>query len=288
MSRARAPNRQRGAALLIALLVVALAAMVAGGVVERSQRDVARTASVIDAERAWQYAAGAEGLARAWVRRLREGGPVEPAPGAWTEPFPVPGGTVSARMLDESGKFNLNGLASPDPAEAARAHRGLARLLAAVNVDASLADRVAGLVGRGEARRVRLAHLSELDRLPGFDAELRRRLTPVLAVLPDPTARVNVDRSTPAVLAAVLDGLSLEAARALLARGPFDSMQRLLDQPELAVIDPEIARARLATESRWFMVHARVVLHGRVYDFFRLVGPATSRYDSRYVSRAIP
>ena len=71
----RAPGgfaRQRGAALLIALLAVALAVLLATELVERSQRDVARTTAVVDAERAWQFAEGVEGLARDWIRRQRQ------------------------------------------------------------------------------------------------------------------------------------------------------------------------------------------------------------------------
>ncbi len=293
MKRWRPPTRhpvarQRGAALLIALLAVALAAVLAGELIERSQRDIARTTAVVDAERAWQYAEGAEGLALAWIRRVREGGPVEPAAGEWTEAFPVPGGSVRARMIDESGKFNLNALASRDPARRLEARRTLAELLQRLGLEVELLDRVVALYAPGGGQPAMLAHLSELNRLPGFSVSAGTGLAPLIAVLPEPESRVNINRARPEVIAALVDGLSADAARSLVARAPFESLAQVLAQPELAAVDPDRVRRHLVTESRWFLVHAQVALNGRIHEFFRRVGPSANRYDARYVSRGTP
>lgn len=289
MSRFEASiGRQRGAALLIALLAVALAALLAAELVEQSQRDLARTAAVIDGERAWQYAAGADGLARAWIRRLRSGGPVEPGSGQWTQPFPVPGGSVRARMIDQSGKFNLNALANADPALAFDARRSLAELLVSLDLEPAWLERIVGLYPSVEGSPARLAHLSELNRLPDFSGTIAERLVPLISVLPEPASRININLAAPEVLAAVVDGMSPEAARALSARAPFDTLDQVLAQPEAAAVDPVRVRERLSTESRWFLVHAEVVLNGRVHDFFRRVGPSANGYDARYVSRGTP
>lgn len=283
-----APRVQRGAALLIALLAVALAAMLAGALVERSQRDVARTAAVVNAERAWQYAEGAEGLARAWMRRQREGGPVDPAPGEWTQAFPVPGGSLRARMLDRSGRFNLNALASRDPARAQWARVALDRLATILSLEPGLAERIAGLYVAPGSSPLELGHLSELNRVPGFSASVRERIEPLVTVLPEPDAPIDLNRAPAEVLAATIDGLSPEAARTLRARGPFETLAQALAQPEMAAVDPTAVRAAFDVRSRWYLVHAQVVLDGRVHDFFRLVGDSGSRYDARYVSRGTP
>lgn len=285
----RAPAPQRGAALLIALLAVALAALMATGLLERGQRDVARTAAVFNGERAWQYAEGMEALARDWIRRRNEAGiPTDLLDGRWSEPFPVPGGSVRGRVLDFGGRFNLNALAHPDPAEAVRAKGALSALLSSLGMAPELADRAASMYRAGpDGVRVPLAHASELARMPGFDPETLARLEPYLVVLPDPDSRININRAEPEVLAAVVDGLSLEAARALAARGPFETLDDALAQPELSAIRTASARDRLAVDSAWFLVHAQVVLDADVRDSFRLVGVAGSRYDARYVSHGI-
>ena len=281
-------RRQRGAALLIALLAVALAAALAAGIVERGQYDVARTTAMADAERGWQYAAGTEALARAWIRRSRAPGGSALAAGEWSDPLPVPGGSVQARVIDLGGRFNVNALAHPDPARADAARRALAALLRSLNQDTDLAGEIAALLRPGpDGVRPRLAHLSELARLEHFGPGVEAAVAPRLAVFPDPGARINVNRTTPEVLAALVEGLSRESARAVLARAPFESLDELLAQPELRVVATEAVRQWFAVDSEWFLAHTRVLLDGRLREYFRLVGAAANRYDSRYVSQGI-
>ena len=282
--------RQRGAALLIALLAVALAVLLATELVERTQRDVARTTAVVDAERAWQFAEGIEGLARDWIRRQRQADPIARLPdGQWSEPFMVPGGSLRGRMFALDGRFNLNALASGDPARAADARRTLLGLLALLNADPALGESILAMYGADAASPVAArVHLSELNRLEQFTPPVRRRLEPYLAMLPDADVRINVNRALPEVLAAAIEGLSIEAARSLLARAPFDSLDEVVAQPEFAVLDSASIRRRLAVESEWFLVHAQVVLDGVVRDYFRLVGASGNRYDFRYLSQGVP
>lgn len=282
--------RQRGAALLIALLAVALAALLAVELVERSQRDIARTTAVVDAERAWQYAEGMEGLARDWIRRQREAGVRAGMPdGQWSEPFPVPGGSVRGRMFARDGRFNLNALASRNPAVAMDARRALGRLLDMVDAGPDLADGILGLYRPGaEGPPVMLAHISELNRLERFTPQVRERLLPHLSVLPDPEARLDINRTSPEVLAAMIEGLSRDSARTLLARAPFETLDEVTAQPEFASLDKVAARRRLAVRGEWYLVQARVTLDGVVRDYFRLVGASGSRYDFRYLSQGVP
>lgn len=282
--------RQRGAALLIALLAVALAVLLASELVERSQRDVARTNAVVDAERAWQFAEGVEGLARDWIRRERQAGARARLPdGEWSQPFMVPGGSLRGRMFARDGRFNLNALAGRDPVRAADARRTLVRLLALLDVDPVLGENIVETYGSGAGSPAAIrVHLSEFNRLERFTPTVRRRLEPYLALLPDADARINVNRTLPEVLAAAVEGLSIESARSLLARAPFESLDDVVAQPEFAALDPVAIRGRLSVESEWFLVQARVVLDGVVRDYFRLVGASGSRYDFRYLSQGVP
>jgi general secretion pathway protein K len=282
-----APSRQRGAALLIALLVVALAATMATALVERGQADLARAQAIADSERAWQYASGLEALARDWIRRQREAGAPEAlVEGQWSEPLPVPGGTVRARVVDLGGRFNLNALADPDPVRALAARRSLEALLRSLNLPPELAVDIGRLFAPGpDGVRPRLAHPSELDRLERVDARTRARLAPFIAVVPDPAAPINVNRAPAEVLAAVIDGLSPQSARAVVSRAPFDNLQAVLAQPELRAVGAGASRERLAVHSDWFIADALVRLDGIERRYARLVGLPGNRYDARYVSQ---
>ncbi len=276
-------------ALLIALLAVALAVLLATELVERSQRDVARTTAVVDAERAWQFAEGMEGLARDWIRRQRQAGSQLRLPdGRWSEPFMVPGGSVRGRMFALDGRFNLNALASRDPASAAGARRTLFGLLGLLDVDLELGERIVAMYGDAATPAMLRVHLTELNRLEPFTPGIRRRLEPFLALLPDPEARININRALPEVLAAAIEGLSIESARSVVARAPFEALDDVISQPEFAALNSATLQRRLAVESEWFMVQAQVSLDGVLRDYFRLVGASGNRYDFRYLSQGVP
>ena len=137
-------SRQRGGALLIALLAVALATVIALSLIERGQRAMARTEALLATERAWQYAQGMEALASETLRRA-QAGEIDPTvlDGTWTEPFDVPGGHIQGRLLDQQARFNVNALAHPDTAHAATARDAFARLLDRLGLNAAIAEELA-------------------------------------------------------------------------------------------------------------------------------------------------
>lgn len=307
----RPERTQRGSALLIAVIAVALATILAVGLIERAQRDLARTEAFLAGERAWQYALGMEILVeRLLARALAEG--LDPATlsGSWTEPFEVPGGFVQGRLLDQQGRFNLNALASPDRVVAAGAERSLARLLDQLALPRSVAPELAEWLAGPEAGSARhgragegwyaaqtppyrsaglpLAHVSELRWLRSVDAEVYQRLEPHVTALPESRLSVNVNHTTPEVLGSLIEGLEIEQARRVLAEGPFTDTAQLAAHPLMAGrLTPE-EQAYLGVTSRWFMAQARVVLDGIERDYHRLIQQGGSGYDFRYLSQGLP
>ena len=63
------PDEQRGVALLIALVVVAIAAMLSTGMIWQRELDIRRTANITQGDQAMQYALGAEAWAEQILRR---------------------------------------------------------------------------------------------------------------------------------------------------------------------------------------------------------------------------
>ncbi len=98
-------HRQRGIALLIALLTVALAAVLIAGLLDRGELALARTRNALRGEQAEAYAQGLEAYAaRVLIKDAPDAGDSNTDP--CSMPLPrqtVPGGGLSASMHDLNG-----------------------------------------------------------------------------------------------------------------------------------------------------------------------------------------
>lgn len=110
---------QRGAALVIALLVFALAAALMVGVQRDFTLQLQRSTNTFFAEQGWSFLLGAESLAELVLRQDsdedgRSEAPVDSLLEVWAQPqapFPLDGiGFLSGDLSDLQGRFNLNGL----------------------------------------------------------------------------------------------------------------------------------------------------------------------------------
>jgi general secretion pathway protein K len=117
------PRRQRGIALIIAMILVVLATILASKLTFDGFLEQRRTVGVLAAEQALQFGFGAEALAAdVLVQDAQTGGPTTMA-GPWAQPTPPlpispqndaegePIGTLQGSLEDMEGRFNLNNLA---------------------------------------------------------------------------------------------------------------------------------------------------------------------------------
>jgi general secretion pathway protein K len=250
--------RERGAAIVLALSVVALAAlaatamMVSQGVwIRQIELSAGRTQGhfIIQAGLDW---------ARAVLNQDRRTSDVDHLGEPWAvrlAPIPLENGSVAGYLEDQQARFNLNNLlrdGAINPAQLA----AFRRLLSILGLQPVMADMLADWMDIGGRP---LVDVSELARLRCFDEGTRALLHPFVTVLPGITA-VNVNTAAPEVLAAVIADLSLDDARALVAqreRAYFRSAAEFLDRlpPNLAV-----STEGLAVSSRYFMatIHAKI------------------------------
>ncbi|MEM1080107.1 MAG: type II secretion system minor pseudopilin GspK [Pseudomonadota bacterium] len=295
-------HRQAGAALLIALLAVLLASVMALHMIEQSQRAVARTEALLNSERAWQYAHGMKAVALDWIEQADQQPGTLPAAlsGRWAPPLPVPGGTVMGRVFDLSGQFNLNRLDHPDPEQALYARLALDRLLLSLNIDANLTTELQGWIRADSSSQgglyaqatpaylrpgMRLAHISELGWLQRYTPQNNLQLAALVAAIPDPSARLNINQVSARVLAAWLDGLSPEQAERILSAGPYETLAALRAQPDMAPYSGLDLEVMFSVRSQWYLTQARVTLNGQPQDFFYLINRGGTGYDFRYLSQ---
>jgi len=251
-------KKQRGVALIIALILVALATILATKLSFDGFLELRRTTGVLAAEQALQFGLGAEALAAdVLMQDLQTNSQATTLTGPWaqpTQPLPItpdsnpegePIGSMQGALEDMQGRFNLNSLARLGPdgvTEDPVPLQIFQRLLASVGVEpkwAGLArdwldqDDVVGnpdgaedSVYTSQTPPYRTGNWpmmspSELMNLPGFGADRYRKIAPYVTALPDATTKINVCTATDLVMESLVQGLNGEWSNnpAVLANG---------------------------------------------------------------------
>lgn len=285
-------RRQRGVALITVLLVVAIVTVICAGLIARQQLSIRSSANHLHVRQALHYALGGETLAKAILQRdLRQGDPRQPVDHLgepWAQPL-VPfaldeGGELRVRILDPSGRFNLNSLVrqgQPNELAVLRFRRLLLRL----GLDTPYAERLLDWLDRDSeptgslgaednqyllaAPAYRTANreitdVSELRLLLEMDEADYQRLRPFVSALPS-DALLNVNTASALVLSSLADGLSPDSAQALLAaRGDqgYSTPAAFAAQPMLAGLGEQVAQG-MAVGSQYFEVISEVSLGER-------------------------
>ena len=276
--------RQRGVALLTALLVVALAVLIATAMLSRQQLAIRRTANLLNHEQAFLYALGAESWARRILLRDAQHSSSDHLRETWALQMPpttVPGGSLGGYLEDMQGRFNLNTLIDAEGKVVESRLRQFQRLLELLDLPPALAqqlidwldpDTAAQIPGGAEDQdylslnppyrtaNSRLHSPSELRLLLEMDAASYRRLQAVVTALPTPTP-VNINTASALVLRSLFDNLSQQAAETLVEKAKqqgFTDVNSFLKEEALAglVLDQNT----LSVRSEYFMLHAEALI----------------------------
>lgn len=236
-------RRQRGVALIIALVLMALATILAvkigfGGFIERK-----RTTTMLAAEQAFQFAMGAEALAAdVLTRQPQTSASQVTLADAWAQapqPIPLrppndpegePMGTLEGHLEDETGRFNINTLlrvdstGKPDPVPLEQ----FQALLESLDIDRKWAPKALDWIDNDSAETFPdgaedsvytsqdppyltgnwgMMSTTELMSLPGFGAENYQKLAPYITALPTTETHINVC-TAPGFVLDMLTGLN--------------------------------------------------------------------------------
>jgi general secretion pathway protein K len=235
-----APSRQRGVAILTAILVVAVGTIIAVNLMWQSTLDQRRTAAALAADQSFMFALGAEAWAADILRQDRVDSPDSDNLGElWaTElaPLPFEGGVISGRIEDLQGRFNLNNLVTADGEEDPLAREQFERLLSLLGLDPSLAGAVvdwldpnvdlhfptgaedATYTAQDPAYRTAntvITSPTELMAIAGFDQESYTLIAPYVTALPSGTT-LNVNTASDMLLASLSEDIDLSLAASLI------------------------------------------------------------------------
>ncbi|PTU66565.1 hypothetical protein DB032_17340 [Chromobacterium sp. Panama] len=295
-------RKQRGMAVIMALLIVALATTAASLVLWQqglwwhqldNDRNRAQLRLVADAGLGWameilRFNNGAAGNGVVALSQL------------WAQPLPqteAQGVTVSGRLSDLQGRFNLNSLVQNGQTNA-RQLVFYKRLLTTLGLPTRLSEPlVKQLRGgkdpedasqpAGEGRPPEpgaalpgypLLRVEMLRWLPGYTPEVLDKLLPHVAALPADVSQININTATPAVMKTLLPGVGEGNLLVLLNQRKVNYYKDANDFKARLPAPGIIADTDIAAASNYFMLdssarleRARLEMRALIYSNMNVV-----------------
>jgi general secretion pathway protein K len=273
--------KQRGAAILAALLIVAIVTATTAGLLYAQTLWMRESALAADSAQGRIAARAGIAWAGAILHQDARVSQIDHLGEPWTTPLPptrVEGAEISGQIRDLQGRYNINNLVRDgiaEPREIARYKRlllalGLPGALAHTAADWMDADQaVSGADGAEDGYYATLAQpyrtagrplidLHELLRVKGYTSAVFATLAPYLTALPAPSA-VNVNTAPPETLMLLADGLTLADARLLAAERERSYIRDLNDfRARLPASAYPIDTAMARVSSDYFLIEADV------------------------------
>ena len=310
MRRPPGRRRQRGVALIIALILVALATILATKITFDGYMERRRSIGMLAIEQAWQFSLGAEALAadalsqdlqnskqdtlaEPWAQRIA---PMQITPEDDPEGEPI--GVMDGGLEDMQGRFNLNNLARltpsnhPDPQPLEQ----FERLLTALDLEPKWAQLARDWLTAGDVPSVPfgakdavytaqdppyrtgnwpMTTPTELMALPGFGIDRYRKLAPYVTALPTATSNINICTAPAVVLESLSSNLTGEYTGNpdLLANG-----RKAGCFPDMATfgntVGPKLLAAingRFSDSTSYFRLTTRVTLGTTEFTLYSLL-----------------
>lgn len=296
-------GRQRGAALLLALLILTLITTLAVSMVWQQWRALqVETAERARTQSAW-ILLGALDWARLILREDAKNGGNDHLGEPWAVPLAEARlssflaadrdnnasdttdaleAFLSGSITDAQSRWNLRRLVDANGGVVEAELRVLQRLAEAAQVGGGVADQLAAAAARawgapnttGDNDNALVApHRLSQWQWAGIDPKALARLEEWVIILPDPAARLNVNTAPAEVIAAVVEGMSTGQARRLVQDRQRQPLKELGQSDSLNYFSPQPASKfdALTIASSYFIVQGRLRLEGQVLEERSLV-----------------
>jgi general secretion pathway protein K len=292
---------QRGAAMLLAMLILTLVATMAAGMIWQQWRAIqVESAERARAQSAW-ILVGALDWARLILREDARTGGADHLGEPWAVPLAEARlssflavdrdnnsvaesddieAFLSGTIIDAQSRWNLRKLIAADGKIDPAQLRVLQRLCEQAGLPSDTADRIAAALSRAWApaapasagaapaeAAIAPTRLAELAWL-GIDAETLRGLEPWVILLPATDTRVNVNTAPAEVIAAAVDGMSLGAAQRLIQERQSTPLRDLNLAATRAYFptEPQTTLDGVGVSSRYFIVQGRLRVGERALE----------------------
>jgi general secretion pathway protein K len=289
-----AHQAQRGAALLMAMVIVTLVATLAASMVWQQWRAVqVESAERVRSQANWVLAGALDDLGEAWAIPLAEARLstflAADSNNNSADTDDAPEAFMSGKVEDAQAKFNVRNLIANDGQIVPEQVKAFKRLLESLSVAPSLADgmaanlskaalatqgdsaetltQIGGVAGRAEAAL--LPQSTDQLLWLGLDAGTLEKLRPFITLLPGET-KVNVNTASKEVISAVVDKLDVGSAARLVQarqRKPFKDLAEL----EGVIGKGFTVDQRLDVKSEYFEVSGRLRYEDNIIEQRHLV-----------------
>lgn len=297
-------SSQRGVALLTILVMVALATILAATIAKRQTNTAENTGYLMRQDQSLLYAKSAEAFfSELLIQDSDNGSSIDHLQENWAKPmpsFPLEDGSVSGKLLDESGKFNLNNLVKADGNQVDdSARRWFEKLLQRVGLPAELSqavidwqdtnDEVTGAMGAESSYyqgldpayltpNTKFHSIEELKLVRGFEGKNYDLIKPYVTALPEQT-KLNMNTAPALLLASIDPKVDVKAIEQQLKIKEtelthFNNVDDLWKLSAFSGIDEQSktdAASLLDSKSNYFTAQIEVMLSERKRQFNSLM-----------------
>ena len=273
-------HKQRGLALLLAILVVVMVSAVAVSILHEEKYALRKTSHILLMDRAGLYAYGLEDWARLFLRKDREDSETDSLDENWAigiPGLPIEGGYLSGFIADEQARFNLNSVL-----ESELQVERLRRLCRRLEVDdifiPALMDWIDedfdirypdGMEENYDTYRVanrEMADTSELLLVHNVTEEMYAKLEPYITALPA-TTTININTMSEAVYESL--GEEVGSASKFIEerkKDPYSSIEDFIERLQLPI---EVEG--LSVSTNYFRARGQVVQGEQAFNLNSLI-----------------
>lgn len=293
---------QRGVALIMVLLAMALVVMLATGMTQQQSVRVFRASHYLAQQQGLSVALGAEAFARQILVRdfetdKEENLMVDSLDEFWAANAAIlpldDNGVAEVQIDDLGGRINLNDLVAANGQVDPMTRDRLTRLLQALNISELSVDTLIDWIDPDDqtvsaygaedgqylmadpafrAANQPFVSVSELRLLEGMTEEIYRKLRPHVAALPVSGLGINVNTATAPVLRSLHEELTEAQATSILEKREeerFEDLQDFLALPEFSGLG--LKANGLGLQTRFFEVVSRITYDDRVANLVSTV-----------------
>ena len=280
-------KRQRGVAIITALLIVTIAATVSVTIATRLQLDVRRTGNLIAQDQAQFYLLAAEEWSQRILRQDKKDSSSDSLDESWAielPPIPVDGGSIQGRLTDLHACININALVKDGAVDTISKTR-LAQLFQNLGVAGDLTQAITDWIDSDletsnpngaedgyylnlespyRTANTPLLSISELRLIKGFeDSETYELVKPYLCtfILNGGEMNINVNTASAEVLQSLSANMTAELAADIIERReeePFNDIKEFTSFAKLGTIIKNTEK--LSTSSDYFLLRTQAII----------------------------